>query len=67
MIRPRTTPTIDIAEIDQALCDEELLARSFQDAVLAMGRYAVLNRSLFHATLLLDEIRAEFDKKAGQP
>jgi hypothetical protein len=62
MIRHKTTPAIDIPEIQPALADEELLACAFQDAVQAMARYAIKDRTLFHATLLLDEIREQFER-----
>jgi hypothetical protein len=61
-IRARTTPETSIPEISRALADEELLACAFQDAVQAMARYAIVGKTLFHATLLLDELREGVEK-----
>jgi len=61
-IRTRTTPTIDIPEIEQAVDDHELLALAFQDAVEALARYAMVGRTVFHSCLLLDEIREQFER-----
>ena len=61
-IKTTTMPTIDIAGIQEALAEDELLALAFQDAVAAVARYAMVGRSVFHATLLLDRIREEFER-----
>ena len=61
-----TTPVIGIPEIKQALGDEELLAVAFADAVDAMAQFAISGRSVFHATVLLDDLRRRFEERANR-
>ena len=46
--------------------EDSLFFRALADAIESMGQYAVVGRSLADATALLDQIRCEFERKAGQ-